>query len=288
MSYKSSKSKKKGGKMASGGSSKKQKAYQYYGYPYYPSKSGMSRTLKKKKSHKEYYPSQAFWYSTRGKGKGYYLFDRQDDDHPQAEDDDDDDLPFCPPPRPKPPRPKPHRPTPPSSRKSAHPPAWSPTAKNNDDGDSVTIDYHPAPSPHLTPTRAPNGTPTTASGGSPVHQSQENPAPSNGNEPSARAPDANEPIVASWGDEDDSAGGLSDQSVRAALFAGAGVAAGLIAVIATYIYKREKKYVSKEMLLQQQSRGRLGARPRQPSLPLAKTMSATVATETELAALARP
>lgn len=257
-------SKKKGGKMSSSRSYKyKGNQYQYHYYKM----SSNSRHLKmmKSKSHKQYYPSSSYWYS-KGKGTGSNWYNRNTDVEPEddyEEQEEDDDLPICPPPRPHPPRPHPKRP----SATDARPPVWSPTT--NQDGN----DHHPGSSPNLAPTRAPNSTPTTAT--SPVQESQEIDA--DDEDGGARQADPDEPVVASWGDGDDSKGGLSDQGVRAALFAGAGVAAGLIAVIATYIYRREKKFVRKELSLRQQSRGRLGAMPRQPDLPLAKTFSATVA-----------
>ena len=266
-----SKSKKKGGKMAHSSSKKHHNS----GHKYYYGKSGMksskSRKLKKmsSKKHLHYYyssPGDDYWYA-KGKGKGKGVFDRVEED-----DDGYNDLPICPPPRPRPP-------TGPGSRKSVRPPATSPTVE---DDDQVHLKL---PQPTFAPTNKlsnPTG-PVTSPSQAQNQESQQNPATGRSDEDPASPP--KEPVVSSWGDDEGDGG----QRVRAVLFAGAGVAAGLIAIIATYIYRREKQYVAKELSLHQHHARsptrRLGALPRQPHVPLAHTMSATVATESEVAAL---
>lgn len=238
-------------------------------------KSGKSRHLKMSKSSKHLYhyaypgPGDYYLYSKgKGEGKGYYLYDRMEDED-EEDDDGYNDLPICPPPRPRPPT----GPTP----RSYRPPATSPTA---DDDDQVHLKM---PRPTMAPTPRP-ANPTTP--GSPPNQQQiqssgEKPASGQSNEGPASPPSG---VVSSWGDDE----GGGRERVRAVLFAGAGVAAGLIAIVAMYIYRREKQYVAKEISLHQQSRSqprRLGALPREPRVPMVHTMSATVATESDVAAL---
>mmetsp|Transcript_23599 Transcript_23599/g.44897 ORF Transcript_23599/g.44897 Transcript_23599/m.44897 type:complete len:411 (+) Transcript_23599:393-1625(+) len=265
-----SKSKKKSGKMGHSYSSKKH----YYPAPkYYYGKSGMksgkSRRLKKSShSHKQLhyaYPGHGdyYWYAIgKGKGTGEYYMNTDEED-----DDGWNNLPICPPPRPRPP-------VAPGSQKSYHAPAASPTA---DDDDQVHLKIPP-------PTRVPtsNIVNPTAPTGSQTQESQEKPTTGQSGGNTGTPP--TRPVVSTW--DDDKGGG--GQAVRAVLFAGAGVAAGVIAIIATYIYRREKQYVAKELSLNRYARSeprRLGALPRQPRVAMAETMSATVATESEVAAL---
>jgi hypothetical protein len=77
--------------------------------------------------------------------------------------------------------------------------------------------------------------------------------------------------MANWGSESN-----SNSGVRAALFAGAGVVAGLLVMFATFIYRREKQRVTSEMKLHGNA-ARLGAIPRDSAVPMATpTMSATL------------
>lgn len=266
MSKSKSKSKKKSGKMGHSDSLKKH--YYQPTQKYYYGKSGMksskSRKLKKS-SHKHMYyaypsPGSNYWYTKRKGAENYY----EDD----AEDDDDgyNDLPICPPPRPSPP-------ANPGSQKSHHTPAASPT---DDDDDQVHLKIP-------LPTKAPssNLANPTAPGLPQTQESQEKPTTGQSGGFTSSPPKG--PAIATWDDE-----GSDGQRVRAVLFVGAGIAAGVIAIIATYIYRREKQYVAKELSLHQHARSqprRLGALPRQPHLPASKTMSTTVATESEVAAL---
>lgn len=174
--------------------------------------------------------------------------------------DGDDDLPICPPPRPVAKgRPQPPRPNHNKSPKNA------PTNYRPVDDDMVD-----------TPTRAPSA-PS-------VQQAADRPTSAQDSDPPAQAPTGG--LVADWEDEDTRV--FSQRGVRASLLAGAGVAAALMAVIATYVYKRERQFSEKEFHLQQQQQGSPSRRPRIASrqgLSVADTMSYTEATESETTAL---
>ena len=250
------------------------------------SKDSKSRRLDTKSSN-YFHRDSYFWYTQglpKGKGKGQF-FDRLDE---VDSGDDYYDLPICPPPRPHPPtQGRPPAPHSSGSYKSADPPALSPSARDDDNVPIGVPQPTRTPLAGITPVALP-----------PVQLSQENPAPAGSQASGPSEPQTSdeaddddavptEPVVANWG-EVDSSGRSSEGGVRAALFAGAGVAAGLIAVIATYIYRREKQYVAHEMKMINSTRTpRLGALPRQPHIPMAHTMSATVATESEMAAFAK-
>lgn len=248
--HSSSMSKKKGKSSSSSGSSTyKKKGYYYYSDNYYSSKGGG-------------------YYVYKGKGKGGF-FDRVDNDGPA-----DDDLPICP--TPSPPakgssRPK-SRPQLSGSRKSDDPPSGHAA----EDDDQVHLKF-PPPTP--APVRS-GSRPTSPTAPSP-QQSQENPA---GSPTTPARPPASGPVVADWGEDNNNDNG---RVVRAALFAGAGVLAALVGVIATVIYRREKQYVAKEVALQRTARTPLRPTPRR-AVPVAHTMSNTEASQSELTSLARP
>ena len=110
-----------------------------------------------------------------------------------------------------------------------------------------------------------------------VQQSEERPVGGSptGQNPQDGSKGDGDVSLENWGTESENGTG-----VRAALFAGAGVAAGLIAVVATYIYRREKQYQAQEAKLQALD-PRLGALPRVHHLPVAQTMSTSLSdTET--------
>jgi hypothetical protein len=172
--------------------------------------------------------------------------------------EDDDDLPICPPARPV----AKGRPQPPRPNRNKSPKNTPPNYRSVDDDQMVFTRAPSAPS---------------------VQQAADRPTTAQGSEPPAGAPTG---LLPDFEDADTRV--FTKRGMRASLLAGAGVAASLMAVIATYIYKRERQYSEKEMHLQQHKEGATSRRPRIASrqgLSVADTMSYTEATESETAAL---
>lgn len=248
---------------------KKSKKYHYYKSSKSKKSKKHGKSNKSKKSKKQgynYYPEYTKGYY-QGKGKGV-VYKNQD-----LDDDDYDNLPICPPPRSSKGHGYKSAPHGAPSYKSAHPPS-PPTPGAADDDDPPQTDP-----PTQTPVVFQGPTPT-------AQQAQENPAGS----PTALPPaaPATGPVVAEWGNSNKS--DARERGMRAALIVGAGVAAVLIAVIATYIYRREKQYVAKQTMLERTARTPLRPRPILPrrELPVAQTMmSGTESSPSEFTSMAR-